>query len=252
LSLTGSFVRGEARARDVIGHTSKLVSSNGLVIDSTPPVRVKRALCKPNILQSSFFEENGDIKINNTVCENISNMNWVLFPGTCVSLVDSVSSTNGRTVVHIQGSIFQTLQSELHGKYRLIFHTSTIPSSNLYQSAIEGYVQVKEQRYIFLMYNRHNKGTYDWQKHIFFFTIDTNTTRFEIGTAMSTSVFAIDDIQFQLCEITNQEEQDAVGHVDVHTVFVHDWSSIHAQWSFVDPETVIIEYLWAIGNINFY
>jgi hypothetical protein len=102
------------------------------------------------------------------------------------------------------------------------------------------------------MYNKHNKGTYDWQKHVFFFTIDTNTTLFEIGTAMSTSVFAIDDIQFQLCEITNQEDQDAVGHVDVHTVFVHDWSSIHAEWSFIDPETDILEYFWAIGNTNFH
>ncbi|XP_060580924.1 uncharacterized protein LOC132737608 [Ruditapes philippinarum] len=246
----GSIVRGEVRARDVIGHTSKLVSSNGLIIDSTPPIRVKSELCQPNILFSSFFEESDDIKINDTVCENISSSDWMFLPGTCVSLVNTVSSIHGQTVLHIQGSIFQTLQSELHGKYRLIFQTSTIPSSNLYQSALEGYVQINGQRYIFLMYNKHNKGTYDWQKHVFFFTIDTNTTLFEIGTAMSTSVFAIDDIQFQLCEITNQEDQDAVGHVDVHTVFVHDWSSIHAEWSFIDPETDILEYFWAIGTVR--
>jgi hypothetical protein len=28
---------------------------------------------------------------------------------------------------------------------------------------------------------------------------------------------------------------------------LHDWSSVHASWNFIDPESPIIDYTWAIG-----
>jgi hypothetical protein len=70
----------------------------------------------------------------------------------------------------------------------------------------------------------------------------------EFGTVKSHAAFAIDGIEFQLCEVSANETDEADGHVNIHTVFVHDWSSIHAEWSFIDPETDILEYMWAIGN----
>jgi hypothetical protein len=32
-------------------------------------------------------------------------------------------------------------------------------------------------------------------------------------------------------------------------VTIHDWSSVHASWNFIDPESPIIDYTWAIGII---
>jgi hypothetical protein len=32
-------------------------------------------------------------------------------------------------------------------------------------------------------------------------------------------------------------------------VTIHDWSSVHASWNFIDPENPIIDYTWAIGII---
>ena len=245
---TGMKLRGVVRARDVMGHTSNLVSSNGFIIDSTPPLRYKSIAYQSNILLDSSFENIFDIARNGTVCENISESSWSILSETCVSFVKTATSNQGGMVLHIRGSLSQNIKSEMHGKYRLIYQTSIIPTSDLYRSTLEGYVQVNGLKYIFLMYNKPNTDTYTWQKHVFFFNIQTNTTIVEIGTVSSNLAFAIDDIKLQFCEIETEDTGKAEGHVNIHTVFVHDWSSIHADWSFVDPETDILEYIWAIGN----
>ncbi|XP_053398434.1 uncharacterized protein LOC128556766 [Mercenaria mercenaria] len=245
----GGVIRGEVRARDVIGHVSELVSSNGVIIDTTPPVRAKRVECQPNILADSSFENIMHLEDNYTICDNISDSQWNLSSNTCVSLEESSMAQHGGIKLHLQGSISQTVNTEMHGKYRLTFHTSAIPSSVLHLSAVEGYTQVNGQRHVFMMYIKPNTNTYAWQKHIFFFHLDTNTSTVEFGTVKNHVAFALDGIQFQLCEVsTNETEAD--GHVNVHTVFVHDWSSIHADWSFTDPETDILEYMWAIGTVQ--
>jgi hypothetical protein len=120
----------------------------------------------------------------------------------------------------------------------------------LHLSALEGYTQVNEQRHVFMMYSKPNTDTYLWQKHVYFFHLDTNTSTVEFGTVQTNAAFAIDGIEFRLCEVSTNETDEADGHVNFHTVFVHDWSSIHAEWSFIDPETDILEYMWAIGNIS--
>ncbi|XP_053400999.1 uncharacterized protein LOC128557566 [Mercenaria mercenaria] len=244
----GIVIRGEVRARDVIGHVSPLVSSNGVMIDTTAPVRARSAECRPNILLDSSFENISQLEHNSTICGNISDSQWDLSSGTCVSSVKSNTAQHDGTLLHIQGSISQTVNTEMRGKYRLTFYTSTIPSNNLHLSAVEGYAQVNGQKYVFMLYSKPNTNTYAWQNHVFFFHLTTNTTEVKLGTVTSHTAFAIDDIRFQLCEVTTYDE--TAGHINFHTVFVHDWSSVHADWSFIDPETNILEYMWAIGTIQ--
>ncbi|XP_060577218.1 uncharacterized protein LOC132734491 [Ruditapes philippinarum] len=246
----GGTVRGEVRARDVIGHVSGLVSSNGIIIDTTAPVRAKRIQCQPNSLSDASFENIANYEDNTTICDNITESQWDLSQDTCVTLEKSNMAQHGSIKLHLQGSILQKLNTKMHGKYRLIFHTSTIPSKVLHLSAVEGYVQVNDQRHVFMMYSKPNTDTYAWQKHIFYFHLDTNTSIVEFGTVKSHAAFAIDGIEFQLCEVSANETDEADGHVNIHTVFVHDWSSIHAEWSFIDPETDILEYMWAIGTVK--
>lgn len=240
-------MRGEIRARDVVGHVSQIVSSNGAVIDITPPVRAKSVECGHNMLDDSSFENISNFEENNTVCDNITESKWDLASGTCVSLEHSNMAQHGTTKLHLQGTISQTVDIKANGRYRLTFHTSTIPSNSLHLSANEGYADVHGDRHIFMMYNKPKTNTYTWQKHVFFFYLDTNITVVEFGTVTSQVAYAIDGIHFQLCTVSDNETSEEDGHVNAHTVFVHDWSSIHADWSFVDTETDIIEYLWAIG-----
>ncbi|CAG2212774.1 NUDT9 [Mytilus edulis] len=44
-----------------------------------------------------------------------------------------------------------------------------------------------------------------------------------------------------------QLDSDSSGHVNGHIDYIHQWSSIHGSWSFIDPESPIVDYKWAIG-----
>ena len=48
------------------------------------------------------------------------------------------------------------------------------------------------------------------------------------------------------------EPSTGQGSVDVHTQFIHNWSSLQAKWHFIDPESPIIDYNWAIGKLRNY
>ncbi|XP_033095404.1 uncharacterized protein LOC117099986 [Anneissia japonica] len=47
----------------------------------------------------------------------------------------------------------------------------------------------------------------------------------------------------------NSATVTADGAIHFQTQFIHDWSSIHAIWHFVDPESPIVDYTWAIGTV---
>jgi hypothetical protein len=71
----------------------------------------------------------------------------------------------------------------------------------LHLSAVEGYAQINDQRHVFMMYSKPKTEKYSWQKHIYYFHLDTNTSIVEFGTVKSHAAFAIDGIEFQLCEV---------------------------------------------------
>jgi predicted metal-dependent peptidase len=114
----GGTVRGEVRARDVIGHVSGLVSSNGIIIDTTAPVRAKRIQCQLNSLSDASFENIANYEDNMTICDNITKSQWDLSEDTCVTLEKSNMAQHGSIKLHLQGSILQKLNTTMHGKYR--------------------------------------------------------------------------------------------------------------------------------------
>ena len=119
---SGGVARGEVRARDVIGHVSPLASSNGIIIDTTAPVRAKRIVCQPNILSDASFENIVNYEDNSTICDNITESEWDLARDTCVTLESSSMAQHGSNKLHLQGSISQKVHTKIHGKYRLNFH----------------------------------------------------------------------------------------------------------------------------------
>ena len=108
---------GDVRARDVIGHVSPLVSSSGIIIDTTAPVRAKNIQCQKNILADSSFENLMHLEDNNTICHNMSDSGWNLSDDTCVTLEDSNMAQHGGTKLHLQGSIFQAVETQVDIPY---------------------------------------------------------------------------------------------------------------------------------------
>ena len=52
----------------------------------------------------------------------------------------------------------------------------------------------------------------------------------------------------QVQVVDNAEGHDGVNVIDVGSQYLHDWSSIEAKWYFLDNESPIVEYSWAIGE----
>ena len=111
-------VLGEVRARDIVGHVSPLIASNGIIIDTTPPVRAKRIEYQPNILSDASFENIISYEDNDTICGNIIESQWDLTGDTCVTLETSGMAQHGSIKLHLQGSISQTVNTKMHGQYR--------------------------------------------------------------------------------------------------------------------------------------
>ena len=58
-----------------------------------------------------------------------------------------------------------------------------------------------------------------------------------------------DDLQVQQTVLHEHAiHEENTKHIHAHVITLHQWSSIHASWSFVDPESPIVDYMWAIGN----
>jgi hypothetical protein len=122
----------------VIGHLSKVVSSNGIIIDTTAPVRAKRIECQPNTLWDSSFENIINYEDNSTICDNITESQWDLARDTCVTLEKSNMAQHGSIKLHLQGSISQKVDTKMHGKYRLFRFQIVFKKSPLVNSQLHG------------------------------------------------------------------------------------------------------------------
>jgi hypothetical protein len=82
---------------------------------------------------------------------------------------------------------------------------------------------------------------------MFYFRPTSDNCNITISNLNRNNGFLLDDIKVQVIETSPENEGGLAVHVN--TVILHQWSSIHASWNFVDAESPITEYLWAIGKL---
>ena len=239
------------------------VRSSGVTIDRTAPVKDYTLEYGSSLLNNPSFELNDSpVDLENfkdiMACEGTAPLMWTTSDDSCIVHLQTSSDNtpDGTNFVVLSGSISQSANLT-SGKYRLSFHTSHILSSRHSElTSAEGYVDLIGKRHVFLIHNKPSliKEENDdiplvaWQQHQYFFHLEKpEEITIMIGTARKSAHFAIDHVQLQ-ARVAGVDPQGAgSAHVAAHTVFTNDWSSIHAEWNFVDEESVIVEYLWAIG-----
>jgi hypothetical protein len=112
-----------------------------------------------------------------------------------------------------------------------------------------GYVQIGDKRHVFMVYTRHDKHgsnsqEVDWHHHTFYFRTNTTKATISFGSMTGNTGILFDDIKVQQAILHDHDDSEAHGkHVHAHVVALHQWSSIHAPWGFVDPESPIIDYM---------
>ena len=260
--ITGVKIVSEIYATDLVGHTSDTVVSDGVVIDKTPPVRQYHLSFGDNLLTNPSFE---DISTSVTIeelnlthsCPYDSPQYWLLAKDSCGITVTATADhvQNGATFLVLKGTISQTVTGiNRESVYSLTFYTSHVATEDSSKSNSEGFVSFNGEKHVIVLHSKPNRSDHkyvqmSWQYNSFTFRPKDSEIKIEIGAFENSVGIAIDNVELKESISTNDNGNNAEGHVRAHTVFLHDWSSLHASWNFIDDESGIQEYLWAIGRL---
>ncbi|XP_076113981.1 uncharacterized protein LOC143082265 [Mytilus galloprovincialis] len=260
---TGEEVESLVYAVDGIGYRSKTSKSNGVMIDTTHPEPTLMEHLEHNIAANPSFEDvNGqaidwDNITNTNFCNNlVYAMQWNNSLGSCVGVLKSGKNVaiDGRSFIFVEGQISQSLDNLNVGHiYRVTFVTAHPPILGAVLANKEGYIELGNTRHVFMVYTKQDKHgsalkELNWHHHTFYFRPSTTTETINLGSMTGNTGILFDDVKIQETILHNHDEANQNGkHIHVHVVALHQWSSIHASWSFVDSESPIVDYMWAIG-----
>ncbi|XP_076075248.1 uncharacterized protein LOC143046131 isoform X2 [Mytilus galloprovincialis] len=252
----GQIIYSKVIATDGVGHTSDTTPSNGVTVDTTPPVPIMFSHAADNFITNPSFEEThgcfmdtDDISVNN-LCDNdncYQPLSWSKV-GCLVTIKSDVDTAHdGRSFIYLKGTMQQNIQQLSSGNlYKLSFVTSHPHINTAVISNIEGSVKFGHKEYVFHIFTKENQSEIVWHLHTFYFTPNTNSSDLIISNLNRNIGFLVDNVKVQAVEVHPNSACETP--VQVHTVGLHRWSSIHASWNFVDFGSPITEYLWAIGN----
>ncbi|XP_063408929.1 uncharacterized protein LOC134692410 [Mytilus trossulus] len=255
---SGSKVVSKVYAVDFVGHVSDIATSDGVTIDETPPKPVKRIFTENSIIKNPSFEDsdNNFVDISNISAANICGYtkpyHWNFSDEDCICVLGSSKSIamDGRSFLFLRGSVLQTLFNlQIDNTYSIKLFTAHVPFEDSVRSTKEGYIEFGNERHVFLLYQKQDKHGSDievsWHSHTFFFTAKNSNVNISFGSMDDTTGILLDNIQISMAELFDVEINSYP--VLSHAIWLHEWSSIHASWQFIDEESPIVEYLWAIG-----
>ncbi|VDI80173.1 Hypothetical predicted protein [Mytilus galloprovincialis] len=263
---SGIKIQSLVYAVDIVGHESEIVKSNGVIVDVTQPIPVEMIHLDINLASNPSFElfEGNYVLLENEtdyssfcfMTEYVQLLNWTKKSDSCVIVLKSNRNNafDGRSFVFLNGEISQNVSSlEESQLYRITFVTAHPIWEGNDGANNEGFVQIGNERHVFLVYtkqDRHTAQTYDipWHHHTFYFRPVLQNMTISLGSLFGNTGLYFDDARIQKVNMLKTDSNQTSGkHVFNHIVTIHQWSSVHASWHFVDPESPIFDYTWAIG-----
>jgi hypothetical protein len=251
----GDTVYSRIKAIDGVGHSSDIKSTNGVTIDTTPPVPISYRHNDNNLVMNPSFEETKGclLDITNISAYNLCTNDDCYQPITwsndgCITTISSDIDTayHGRSFIFLSGSVQQSIQDLTPGDlYRVSVVTSHPPISTAVISNLEGSVKFDNKEHLFHIYTKDKPNEIVWHLHMFYFRPTSDNCNITISNLNRNIGFLIDDIKVQSVEKSQENEGLAV---HVNTVILYQWSSVHASWNFADAESPITKYIWAIGK----
>lgn len=239
------------------------MKSNGVLIDTTDPEPTFMEHLDNNIASNPSFEIYDSVPTdwenikNVSLCNEAHSESWTVSRGSCVSVMKSGKNIamDGRAFIFVKGSISQSLLNlKLNQLYKVSFVTAHPAQLGAVLANKEGYVEIGEQRHVFLVYSKQDKHStssndVDWHQHTFYFRSYRPEVIISLGSMTGNTGILFDDLKVQETVMHDYDEDNSKSkNVHAHVVSLHQWSSIHASWSFMDPESPIVDYMWAIGK----
>ena len=258
----GAIIYSKVYAEDNVGHESTVISSDGVTVDITPPVPVSMSHATGDFVDNPSFEESngcfvdfGNVSMDTMCGHNCATpVSWNISNDDCVASVRSDVDTafHGRAFSFVKGYIRQTISGLTPGDiYRVTFVASHLPIGSSVISNIEGRVRFGDTEHTFMLYLKDNthgssKQKVVWHQQSFYFKSKTESADLVIDNLNRNIGLLIDNVRIQKV-IKDSNDVDAK-RIHINIIALHQWSSIQSSWQFVDTESPIIEYLWAIGK----
>ncbi|XP_077997650.1 uncharacterized protein LOC144450798 isoform X2 [Glandiceps talaboti] len=238
---------------DAAGLQSEAAISNGITMDTTPPVVEERFVFGDNLVQNPSFED------WTLVTDSKTPDNWQVN-----GIADIVTSTgqDGNAFIQVYGDITQDLTTVVGEKYQVTFYCSHIYQSHNPIGSQEGFIQGPGIHHVFSLYQRAghygdgNTEAISWHRYVYYFTASEVQSAIVLGSVGRNNGIAIDNIAVRHVGIgarqppsipTPYNQYSSAVHVE--TQVLHEWNSVHASWNMVDLESTMKEYMWAIGTV---
>ncbi|OPL33013.1 hypothetical protein AM593_08483, partial [Mytilus galloprovincialis] len=251
-------------AVDLNGQKSETTSSNGFIIDKTSPELASMEHLDQNLAHNPSFEDVYGEAIdwknitNTNFCDGTESLKpkfWNITIDSCIGVLKSDRNIayDGRSFIYVKGEISQILNLETNHLYRVTLVSAHPPVLGAVLANKEGYIQLNHQTHVFIVYTKRDKDStvstdIIWHRHTFYFRSVTNKAILRLGSMTGNTGILIDNVEVRQVILHTDDYAESSGkQVHAHFIALHRWSSIHASWGFVDAESPIIDYMWAIG-----
>ncbi|XP_078664145.1 uncharacterized protein LOC144907216 [Branchiostoma floridae x Branchiostoma belcheri] len=250
-------------AEDAAGNRSPAAVSDGIMIDSTPPVPEADLVYDDNLLQNPSFElTSGSADIESWMLNDDFHEAVQVSPRPW----DEIAAKDGQHYLILRGSISQTIDTTPGQEYRVSFSVNHDTLSDIPTLNQEGTVTAPGIASAFKLRNRpassndretaikEDQSAWDtWQRQTFFFTAVDNSSVITIGSVGRKAGISVDNVKVQAMTYRGSRYNSTAryyGDVEFSCQLLSDWSSVVAKWSMVDPESPIVDYSWAIGKVR--
>ncbi|XP_078621331.1 uncharacterized protein LOC144887808 [Branchiostoma floridae x Branchiostoma japonicum] len=249
-------------AVDAAGEQSDVATSDGVTIDTTPPVLLEKLEVGDNIVKDFSFEESASrirVKLgealNFTSPPSFTSSYWTVEGGSTAAVLNATAGDHGNNVLYLAGSLSQLLTTTTGSKYRMTLSLLHNPFVQNKRSDEEVLIQAPGISKVVQLYRR--PGRHDspnanrWQKATVFFTATSASSSISIATPGRTRGILVDNVDVRLCNVMEVEEgMSSSNSVHVELQIIHGLNSVLASWGFVDMESPIVDYMWAIGTVR--
>ena len=175
------------------GLKSAGVSSDGVVIDSTPSSPVHRFLLGNNLIKNPSFEEDS----LQTVARKIVPKEWRRSGTVYLTSRSHVTtaSEERQFVDIVSGYVKQTFATVTKAKYRVSFHVHT-PDTGRFHSQQLGFVRLPGFHSAFVVQQKVATSS-EWQKHVYYFVASDSSSVVVVGAVGHKTGFLLDNVVVQ-------------------------------------------------------
>ncbi|KAK2183533.1 hypothetical protein NP493_308g03123 [Ridgeia piscesae] len=248
----GSRLFSTVYAYNGAGLKATAVSSDGYIIDSTPPRSLHKFQLGRNLLKNPSFQR--DVDRTAGIPTDWNGQGTFLIANSR----GGINAQDAQTFLDIvSGYVEQTVPTVKSTKYRVTFYVRA-PDSVRFHSQQIGFVQLTHVHRAFSVEPTTTSSGDSWQKHVYYFTASGANSAVRIGSVGHKTGFLLDDVTVQEIGLGRRspatDPKDPVSsHVQpmhVHVTSRGSYTAVTAAWDVEDPESPVTGHSWAIGTVR--